>query len=88
MGLLTLENEVIFPENLPVKTILVFTSIDGEEHLEALADFIKASQVKPEHIATHEYLADLFHLAGDEDMSERHSLLAEKLRLKGKKKKK
>ena len=55
---------------------------------EALADFIKASQVKPEHIATHEYLADLFHLAGDEDMSERHSLLAEKLRLKGKKKKK
>lgn len=55
---------------------------------EALVDFIKASQVKPEHIATHEYLADLFHLAGDEDMSERHSLLAEKLRLKGKKKKK
>lgn len=55
---------------------------------EALADFIKASQVKPEHIATHEYLADLFHLVGDEDMSERHSLLAEKLRLKGKKKKK
>lgn len=55
---------------------------------EALADFIKASQVKPEHIATHEYLVDLFHLAGDEDMSERHSLLAEKLRLKGKKKKK
>lgn len=55
---------------------------------EALADFIKASQVKPEHIATHEYLADLFHLAGDEDMAERHSLLAEKLRLKGKKKKK
>lgn len=54
---------------------------------EALADFIKASQVKPEHIATHEYLADLFHLAGDEDMAERHSLLAEKLRLKGKKKK-
>ena len=40
MGLLTLENEVIFPENLPVKTILVFTSIDGEEHLEALADFM------------------------------------------------
>ena len=40
MGLLTLENEVIFPENLPVKTILVFTSIDGEEHLEALADFL------------------------------------------------
>ncbi len=40
MGLLTLENEVIFPGNLPVKTILVFTSIDGEEHLEALADFM------------------------------------------------
>lgn len=55
---------------------------------EALADFIKASQLKPEHIATHDYLADLFHLLGDEDMAERHSLLAEKLRLKGRKKKK
>lgn len=40
MGLLTLEKEVIFPGNLPVKTILIFTSVDGEEHLEALADFM------------------------------------------------
>lgn len=40
MGLLTLNKEVIFPGNLPVKTILVFSSFDGEEHLEALADFM------------------------------------------------
>lgn len=40
MGLLTLEKEVIFPGNLPVKTILIFSSLDGEEHLEALADFM------------------------------------------------
>lgn len=55
---------------------------------EALADFIKASQVKPDHIAAHDYLADLFHLTGDEEMAKQHSLLAEKLRLKRKRKKK
>ncbi len=55
---------------------------------EALADFIKASQVKPDHIAAHDYLADLFHLTGDEEMAKQHSLLAEELRLKRKRKKK
>lgn len=40
MGLLILEEEVFFPGNLPVKTILIFSSLDGEEHLEALADFM------------------------------------------------
>ena len=40
MGLLTLEDELLFPGNLPVKTILIFSSVDGEEHLEALADFM------------------------------------------------
>ena len=39
MGLLTLENEITFPGNLPVKIILIFSSVDGEEHLEALARF-------------------------------------------------
>lgn len=55
---------------------------------EALADFIKASQVRPDHIAAHDYLADLFHLTGDEEMAKQHSLLAEELRLKRKRKKK
>lgn len=41
MGLLILKKEVFFPGNLPVKTILIFSSIDGEEHLEALADFME-----------------------------------------------
>ncbi len=43
MGLLTLKDEVIFPGNLPVKLILIFSSFDGEEHLEALADFMDLS---------------------------------------------
>lgn len=43
MGLLTLKDEVIFPGNLPVKLILIFSSCDGEEHLEALADFMDLS---------------------------------------------
>lgn len=43
MGLLTLENEITFPGNLPVKIILIFSSVDGEEHLEALADFMDLS---------------------------------------------
>lgn len=40
MGLLIPKNEILFPGNLPVKIILIFTSSDGEEHLEALADFV------------------------------------------------
>lgn len=40
MGLLILKEEIDFPGGLPVKIILVFTSNDGEEHLEALADFM------------------------------------------------
>lgn len=40
MGLLILKEEIDFPGGLPVKIILIFTSNDGEEHLEALADFM------------------------------------------------
>lgn len=40
MGLLILKEEINFPGELPVKIILIFTSNDGEEHLEALADFM------------------------------------------------
>lgn len=43
MGLLTLKDEIVFPGNLPVKIILIFSSLDGEEHLEALADFMDLS---------------------------------------------
>ena len=41
MGLLTLENELLFPGDFPVKTILIFSSVDSEEHLEALVDFME-----------------------------------------------
>ena len=35
--------KLLFQKNLPVKIILIFSSVDGEEHLEALADFMDLS---------------------------------------------
>ncbi len=40
IALVTFEEDIIFPNNTPVKTILVFSSIDGCEHLEALSNFM------------------------------------------------
>lgn len=49
-------------------------------HEEALSDFLMAADLKWEHAATHDYLAELFSLQGDEETAEKHKLLAEKLR--------
>lgn len=49
---------------------------------EALLDFLQAVGVKPEHVATHEYLAECYHLTGDETLAQRHREIAEVLRLK------
>lgn len=40
MSLISFDEEIIFPNNISVKTILTFTSIDGVEHLEALSNFL------------------------------------------------
>lgn len=40
MVLLTFKENIIFPENTPVKTILAFSSVDGIEHLNALSQFM------------------------------------------------
>lgn len=49
-------------------------------HEEALSDFLIASSLKKDHAATHDYLSELFSLQGDEEMAEKHKLIAEKLR--------
>ena len=56
-----------------------------KHHEEALLDFLKATQLKSEHIATHEYLAELFQLTGDKEMPNLHKLKAEQLTSKNKK---
>jgi transcriptional antiterminator/mannitol/fructose-specific phosphotransferase system IIA component (Ntr-type) len=40
MSLLTLNNPVYFPGNIPVTTILAFSSLHGKEHFNALRSFI------------------------------------------------
>lgn len=49
---------------------------------EALSDFLSASVLKKEHIATHEYLAEIYTAMGEADKAETHTLIAERLRLK------
>jgi tetratricopeptide (TPR) repeat protein len=47
---------------------------------EALSDFLKAEQFKPEHAATHDYLSEIYYHLGDEDSALRHQEIAEQLR--------
>lgn len=52
---------------------------------EALSDFRVAVGIKPEHIATHLYLAEGYRYTGDEEMALKHEEIAEALKLKKKK---
>lgn len=49
---------------------------------EAVADLLKASAIKPRHASAHEYLAEAYHLLGEEELSLRHLDIAEELRKK------
>jgi tetratricopeptide (TPR) repeat protein len=49
---------------------------------EALSDFLKAEQLKPDHAATHDYLSEIYYHLGDEDSALRHQDIAEQLRHK------
>ncbi len=40
MVLLNFRNDILFPENTPVKTMLTFTSQDEDTHLDALSNFL------------------------------------------------
>ena len=51
---------------------------------EALSDFQIASKLKPDHAATHDYLAETFRALGDEEQAGRHEDIAELLRRKKK----
>ena len=39
MGLITLKKPILFPNNREVQVLLAFSSLDGKEHLNALAEF-------------------------------------------------
>ena len=49
---------------------------------EALSDFNVAVGLKPEHIATHVYLSEVYTCLGDEEMALKHEEIAEALRRK------
>ena len=49
-------------------------------HEEAVADFIKALDVKPKHIAAHEYLAEAFRGIGEDELARQHQEIADQLR--------
>ena len=40
MVLINFKNDILFPEETPVKTMLTFTSQDENEHLDALSNFL------------------------------------------------
>lgn len=40
VALVTFQEDIIFPNNTPVRTILVFSSKDGNEHLEGISNFM------------------------------------------------
>lgn len=40
IALVTFQEDIIFPNNTPVRTILVFSSKDGNEHLEGISNFM------------------------------------------------
>lgn len=40
ISLVTFEEDIVFPNNTPVRTVLMFSSADGSEHLEALSNFM------------------------------------------------
>ncbi|MFA6876883.1 MAG: tetratricopeptide repeat protein [Parabacteroides sp.] len=47
---------------------------------EAVSDFIKALDVKPKHIAAHEYLAEAFRNIGEDELARQHQEIADQLR--------
>lgn len=46
----------------------------------ALNDLLKASSIKPDHIACHEYLAEAFQEIGNQEMSDKHYSISQELR--------
>lgn len=47
---------------------------------EAVSDFVKALDVKPRHIAAHEYLAEAFRNIGEDELARQHQEIADQLR--------
>ncbi len=47
---------------------------------EAVSDFVKALDVKPRHIAAHEYLAEAFRNIGEVELARQHQEIADQLR--------
>lgn len=51
-----------------------------EEYELAITDLLKASQMKPDNAASHEYLAQAYSMIGDEESSGKHLSIARKIR--------
>ncbi len=45
-AIVTLENEVLFPENVPIKTIIAFSSVDNKEHLDMFLELMEMIEKK------------------------------------------
>ena len=46
-SIVTLKNSVLFPEDIPVKTIIAFSSKDNKEHLDGFLEIVEEIE-KPE----------------------------------------
>ncbi len=51
-----------------------------EEYEMAINDLSKAAQIKPEHAACHEYLAQAYANIGNEELSQKHLMIAREIR--------
>jgi len=51
-----------------------------EEYELAINDFIKASGIKPDHAANHEYLAQAYTHIGNEELAHKHFMIAREIR--------
>lgn len=51
-----------------------------EEYELAITDLLKASDIKPDHAANHEYLAQAYSHIGNEEMAQKHLMIAREIR--------
>ena len=78
----TLPRSFVLKTNHGSGEIVIVRDKEKLNRADIISYFQKAISIKPEHIAAHEYAAEVFLLTGDKEMALKHKLIAETLRNK------